>query len=208
MCFLGSHRWNGCKCAGCGKARSHGHDWSQGCERCSRCRVARPTGHNWDGCKCSTCDRRRNEGHDWSKDCERCSRCGDTREGRHDWDKNYEQCSHCGTQTTPLASEVAQLIASTFSDVNVTKQEIKVKGENGLMVRSIRRCLEAAGVNAGAVQGRSHSSLSDGRFCESWHEPLSKLGATVGKLCVYGGDDGYICAISFDAGESTLPSAV
>ena len=66
LCPVGLHKWQGCKCARCGKTRDEGH--------------------NWRGCKRSNCGKTRDEGHEWSKDCEKCARCGSC---KHEWHPNW-----------------------------------------------------------------------------------------------------------------------
>ena len=113
-CWIGKHEWTGCRCSACRKTRDEGHDWTEDCEKCSRCGASRSAAHNWTGCKCSACGKTRDGGHDWSKDCEKCSRCGvprsaahrwtgcrcsacgKTRDEGHDWSKDCEKCSRCG----------------------------------------------------------------------------------------------------------------
>jgi hypothetical protein len=42
MCNLGIHKWDGCKCASCGKIRDEEHKWDDGstgghkCEKCGQ----------------------------------------------------------------------------------------------------------------------------------------------------------------------------
>ena len=91
-CFMGLHRWDGCKCTKCGKTRNEGHHWD-GC-KCTRCGTTRDEGHRWDGCKCTVCGAVRDQGHDWSKDCDSCSRCGAKSPTGHAWDGC--QCTKCG----------------------------------------------------------------------------------------------------------------
>jgi hypothetical protein len=113
-CILRFHSWNGCSCSKCGKIRDEGHNWSQDCEKCSKCGTA--STHNWDGCKCKRCGKTRDKGHDWPQGCEKCSkcgtasthnwdgckckRCGKTRDKGHDWSQGCEKCSKCGVAGT------------------------------------------------------------------------------------------------------------
>jgi len=110
-CLLGSHKWDGCKCAVCGETRDKGHDCSEDCEICTRCGKiypGLPMCHKgcgplkiWAGkLQCYTCGWKPTEvlilGHDWFHDCQKCSRCGKTREEGHDWLKDCEKCRLCG----------------------------------------------------------------------------------------------------------------
>ena len=88
-----AHKWDGCKCGGCGKLRDESHKWD-GC-KCPSCGHVRDEGHVWKGCKCAACGQVRNEGHRW-KDCEKCADCGQVRNNGHDWSKDCERCAHCG----------------------------------------------------------------------------------------------------------------
>lgn len=47
------HKWDGCKCAKCGKVRDKSHNWNE-CE-CKRCGKLRNQGHIWNGCDCTVC---------------------------------------------------------------------------------------------------------------------------------------------------------
>ena len=44
-CKLGFHSWYGCRCTVCGKKRDEQHDWSQDCEKCSKCGKTRAKTH-------------------------------------------------------------------------------------------------------------------------------------------------------------------
>ena len=67
------HKWDGCICVRCGKARDEQHDWD-GC-RCRRCGQKRNEQHDWDGCKCRRCGKTRDEQHDIGVNCV-CNKCG------------------------------------------------------------------------------------------------------------------------------------
>jgi formylglycine-generating enzyme len=111
-CFIGSHTWNGCKCSDCGKIRDIEHDWSQDCEKCSKCGSKNHRGiikvngkwgegliqHDWNkDCEtCCRCGKTRENHHDWSQDCNKCSNCGKTGDNKHDYSKDCEKCSICG----------------------------------------------------------------------------------------------------------------
>jgi hypothetical protein len=95
-CKIGLHKWNGCKCAECGKIISNlyaYHAWESDCEKCSTCGLIRTGSHNWSGCKCTLCGKTRDEQHQWNH-C-RCSTCGIIRDEQHDWSKDCEICSVC-----------------------------------------------------------------------------------------------------------------
>ena len=97
-CKLGFHSWNGCKCIECGKERDQYHDWSEDCEKCSRCgKIRMGNYHDWwiDCEKCAKCGKSRENHHNWSKDCEKCSKCRVTRKNQHDWSEDCEKCSKC-----------------------------------------------------------------------------------------------------------------
>lgn len=85
-CMLGSHSWNGCRCAMCGKSRDVGHDWTNDCQKCAICGLTRT------------------QPHDWRKDCEHCSCCRAIREGAHDWIGC--KCRACGQTLRQKYSDV------------------------------------------------------------------------------------------------------
>ena len=95
-CIFGFHKWHGCKCLECSKARDEGHNWAKDCEKCAECGAARQNAHKWTGCKCSSCGNVRDQDHDWGVNCEKCSRCGKVRSGVHDWGRDSEKCIRCG----------------------------------------------------------------------------------------------------------------
>lgn len=53
LCLFNTHKWNGCKCAKCGKERDEQHLWD-GCI-CTKCGKQRDEAHNWDSNKCVGC---------------------------------------------------------------------------------------------------------------------------------------------------------
>lgn len=71
LCSIGMHKWIGCKCSICDKKRNQDHDWSEDCEKCSRCEAARQNAHKWQGCKCMKCSQ---EKHQWQFG--KCIVCG------------------------------------------------------------------------------------------------------------------------------------
>lgn len=79
MACLFGHKWDGCKCAKCGKTRNEGHDWDLCKGLCKRCGATQSKQHDWDLCKglCKRCGATQFEQHDW--DGCKCTRCGKTR---------------------------------------------------------------------------------------------------------------------------------
>jgi len=53
------HKWDGCKCAKCGKPRDEGHLFEivpNKCQKeCTKCGHRTPLAHKWVGCKCEIC---------------------------------------------------------------------------------------------------------------------------------------------------------
>jgi len=113
-CVFGFHKWSGCKCLACSKARDKGHIWDKDCNQCSKCEKVRSDAHAWGGCTCAKCGRTRDEGHDWSLNCNQCCKCWKTRldshawvgcecgncgrKREHDFNADSSQCSLCGTK--------------------------------------------------------------------------------------------------------------
>jgi len=60
-CLFGFHKWDGCKCNKCGACRDVNHDWSENCERCSRCFRVRLNAHSWKNMKCVNCSMARQD---------------------------------------------------------------------------------------------------------------------------------------------------
>ena len=95
------HRWNGCKCAKCGKLRDEAHDWN-GCT-CRVCGKKRDEAHDWNGCTCRICGKKRDEAHDWNG-CT-CRVCGKKRDEEHLFDYAAREmcegtCKRCGKKVS------------------------------------------------------------------------------------------------------------
>jgi hypothetical protein len=46
-CAIGLHKWVGCRCTECRLVRDREHDWSEDCQKCSRCDGTRTKPHEW-----------------------------------------------------------------------------------------------------------------------------------------------------------------
>ena len=97
-CLIGKHDWSeDCeKCSRCGRVRADAHDWSQDCEKCATCGRVRAGAHDRDCEKCTLCGKAKASAHNWSKDCEKCAVCWKARAGAHDWSKDRGTCATCG----------------------------------------------------------------------------------------------------------------
>jgi hypothetical protein len=76
LCLTG-HKWAGCTCERCGKARDEAHEWERdGCHlKCRRCGLPGGFEHDWDGCICRRCGEER---HRWHKGkCVACNKVDD-----------------------------------------------------------------------------------------------------------------------------------
>ncbi|MGA2987157.1 MAG: hypothetical protein ABSG32_25455 [Terriglobia bacterium] len=109
-----------------------------------------------------------------------------------------------GVQKTPKAPLIRRVASAlqffNCGSLDVTEDTITVKGNSGVLLRSVHGGLEWEKVATGPPREKSHSSCGD-RFSESWWEPLLLDGTPVGRLEISGGDKGYICKITLDRGH-------
>ena len=147
MACLFGHKWDGCKCAKCGKTRDEQHDWDLCKGICKHCGKTQPKQHEWQGCKCSKCGKTRDEEHVWH-DCV-CTRCG---KENHHWvdgkcslcNKEKEQsCSVCGKTKTDFDNHYEAQAA--MGVVIISRDKLVMCNQCNYIICTV--CLNKAGGN-------------------------------------------------------------
>ena len=106
MACLFVHKWNGCKCAKCGKVRDKNHQYEKAANKCEE--------------KCTVCGQVRTLQHTYERlggKCEEiCGSCGSVRPLLHTF--NDGVCTNCGTLRSTLGTQEYVERTETFPGNN------------------------------------------------------------------------------------------
>lgn len=163
-CIFG-HKWNGCTCTRCGKARDSEHEWTRKdreCrEVCANCGKTREVEHEWNGCICTRCGKIREAEHEWmrmDKECrEVCAKCGRQRGTSHYYVQH--RCINCG-RIQRVTSQEAPIVIGMLTG----RVQMLLKENGGSFSPCASECTRYALsiktiMNSECFEGRCHPTL-------------------------------------------------